>query len=60
MLEGTMNKLKLESLKVESFDTTAASKSVRGTVAAHEAIDTLRNCPVSYGGTCVISACRTC
>jgi hypothetical protein len=55
-----MNKLRLESLKVESFDTTAAAESLRGTVAAHEMIDTLRNCPVSYGGTCVISACRTC
>ncbi|HEU4884765.1 MAG TPA: hypothetical protein VFT45_21085 [Longimicrobium sp.] len=54
-----MKKLRLETLKVESFDTTAAG-NLRGTVAAHEAIDTLRYCPVSYGGTCVISACRTC
>jgi hypothetical protein len=52
-----MKKLKLESLKVESFGTTAASKSVRGTVAAYEDVDTLLNCPYSYGGTCVIS-CR--
>lgn len=55
-----MKKLKLETLKVESFDTTAAAGNLRGTVAGHEAIDTLRNCPLSYGGTCVISACRTC
>jgi hypothetical protein len=52
-----MEKLKLESMKVESFDTTAAAGNLRGTVAAHEAINTLQNCPYSYGGTCVIS-CR--
>ncbi|HEU4884766.1 MAG TPA: pinensin family lanthipeptide [Longimicrobium sp.] len=52
-----MKKLRLETLKVASFETTAAAENLRGTVAAHEAIDTLRNCPYSYGGTCVIS-CR--
>lgn len=52
-----MNKLRLESLEVESFDTTAATPNLQGTVAAHEDADTLRNCPYSYGGTCVIS-CR--
>jgi hypothetical protein len=55
-----MKKLRLETLKVESFDTTTAAEKLRGTVAAHEANDTLRYCPVSYGGTCLISACRTC
>jgi hypothetical protein len=52
-----MKKLRLENLKVESFDTTAAAENLRGTVAAHEDADTLLNCPYSYGGTCVIS-CR--
>jgi hypothetical protein len=55
-----MAKLEIEMLKVESFQTTATAEDVKGTVAAHEANDTLRYCPVSYGGTCVISACRTC
>ena len=50
-----MKKLRLENLKVESFDTTAVAGNARGTVAAHA--DTLLNCPYSYGGTCVIS-CR--
>jgi hypothetical protein len=52
-----MKKLRLETLKVEGFDTTAASESVRGTVAAYEDADTFLDCPYSYGGTCVIS-CR--
>ena len=55
-----MAKLELEALTVESFDTVAGDEAARGTVAGHEAIDTFRACPVSYGGTCVISACRTC
>ena len=55
-----MKKLKLENLKVESFDTTAAAGKPRGTVAAHEAAGTLWNCPYSYGGTCVISGCFPC
>ncbi|MBB4635015.1 hypothetical protein [Longimicrobium terrae] len=55
-----MAKLEIEMLKVESFETTVVAEGVKGTVAAHEINDTLRYCPVSYGGTCVISACRTC
>lgn len=55
-----MKKLGLETLKVESFDTTTVTGSPRGTVAAHEGVDTLRNCPVSYGGTCVVSVCQAC
>ncbi|HEX6036817.1 hypothetical protein [Longimicrobium sp.] len=55
-----MKKLQLDNLKVESFDTTTVAGELQGTVAAHELNDTLRNCPVSYGGTCLISACRTC
>jgi hypothetical protein len=58
--EGAMKKLRLETLKVERFDTTAAAESLRGTVAAHEGADTFRNCPYSYGGTCIISLCQAC
>lgn len=54
-----MKKLKLESLKVEGFDTTAASMNLRGTVAAHEDA-TFSNCPDSYGGTCIMSVCVGC
>jgi hypothetical protein len=54
-----MKKLKLENLKVESFDATAVtSEKPRGTVAAH--IDTTLHCPDSYGGTCIISGCIAC
>jgi hypothetical protein len=53
-----MKKLKLEALKVQSFDTAATSEALRGTVAAH--IDTTLHCPDSYGGTCIISGCIPC
>jgi tRNA(His) 5'-end guanylyltransferase len=55
-----MKKLKLETLKVESFATTAANEKLRGTVAAHEDDATFSNCPESYGGTCVMSVCVGC
>jgi hypothetical protein len=55
-----MNKLRLETLKVESFDTTAATMNLRGTVAAHEDDATFSNCPDSYGGTCIMSVCVGC
>ncbi len=52
-----MKKLQLDDLNVESFPTTA----IRGSVATHEAArGTQLWCPVSYGGTCVISACQPC
>lgn len=54
-----MKKLALETLTVESFGTTAATASARGTVAAHE-VDSLRNCAYSYGGSCNISLCLAC
>jgi hypothetical protein len=54
-----MTKLKLESLKVETFDTTAAAINFRGTVAAHEDA-TFSHCPESYGGTCIMSVCLGC
>lgn len=55
-----MSKLRLESLKVESFDTTVAAGGVRGTVAAHEGAPSLLDCPHSYGGSCVMSLCLPC
>lgn len=58
--EDLMQKLRIESLKVESFATTAAAELLRGTVAAHDARPSLPNCPVSYGGTCIISVCTPC
>jgi hypothetical protein len=57
-----MKKLRLDTLTVDSFPTTAATAVVRGTVAGYDATtrcDTLLNCPYSYGGTCAIS-CRPC
>ena len=53
-----MKKLKLELLKVESFDTTAAAVNPRGTVAGH--LGTQLYCPESYGGTCIITGCAGC
>lgn len=54
-----MKKLKIETLKVESFDTTAADGKLRGTVAGHDDA-TQMYCPESYGGTCIISGCLAC
>lgn len=53
-----MKKLKLEMLRVETFDATATSEKPRGTVAAH--IDTTLHCPDSYNGSCIISGCIPC
>ena len=48
-----MRKLKLESLKVESFDTTAATPSARGTVQAHaDSEESVCFCRVSEGWDC--------
>jgi hypothetical protein len=55
-----MKKLQLDTLKVDSFATTDGLDTIRGTVAGYSAQCTLLNCPVSYGGTCVISGCRPC
>lgn len=46
-----MRKLKLESLQVESFETTSAAARPRGTVEGHEDIDTGR----SYCAICQLS-----
>jgi hypothetical protein len=52
-----MRKLKLESLQVESFDTTADTPSPRGTVQAHDAAfseggESVCLCPASQDWTC--------
>lgn len=55
-----MKKLQLDSLAVESFATSDGIDSMRGTVVGYSAKCTIINCPVSYGGTCIISGCRPC
>jgi hypothetical protein len=55
-----MKKLHLEALKVDGFATTPRIGAVRGTVAGYQSAQcTLYNCPISYGGTCVIT-CTGC
>ena len=54
-----MKKLALEALDVESFETAPATRSVRGTVAAHAPTHYLE-CPHSAGGTCVMTGCQPC
>jgi hypothetical protein len=49
-----MHKLKLESLQVESFDTTAFAPRARGTVEGHADIDT------GTGGGSAVSVCVIC
>lgn len=56
-----MKKLTLEALTVESFETTPAAGTVRGTVVGHVAAPThWLQCPYSAGGTCVITGCLPC
>jgi hypothetical protein len=55
-----MKKLRLDALKVDSFTTTDGIDAIRGTVAGYSAQCTIINCPVSYGGTCIISVCAGC
>jgi hypothetical protein len=55
-----MQKLRLDSLTVDSFSTTTGAMEVRGTVAGYSAQCTVRDCPVSYGGTCWITCFETC
>lgn len=55
-----MRKLDLESLSVDSFATASVDGPIRGTVLGQALLNTGTGaCPVSYGGTCVIS-CRHC
>ena len=53
-----MKKLQLDGLTVDSFATTAGIDAVAG--YATPRCNTLLDCPLSYGGTCVISGCRPC
>jgi hypothetical protein len=54
--ENVMRKLKLESLQVESFDTTAAAPAPRGTVQGHDALseggESICICQASDGWEC--------
>jgi len=56
-----MQKLSLDTLRVETFATTSGTLSARGTVLGQEMVaKSLAGCPVSFGGTCWIScACDT-
>jgi hypothetical protein len=56
-----MKKLRLETLTVDSFTTTAVAAKVRGTVAARATGQcTYRDCPDSWDGTCWMSCWDTC
>jgi hypothetical protein len=56
-----MKKLQLDGLKVDSFATTAGIDAVRGTVVGHDRTQTCdAGCPLSYGGTCVITCAAGC
>jgi hypothetical protein len=56
-----MKKLRLDTLRVDSFATSPATASVRGTVAANEAaMRTLSGCPESWNGTCYITCWDSC
>jgi hypothetical protein len=53
-----MKKLDLDTLLVDTFATTFQPAAARGTVLGNAAINST-GCPVSYGGTCVIT-CTGC
>jgi hypothetical protein len=55
-----MKKLRLDTLRVDSFATTGDIDAVRGTVAAYSAQCTIINCPISYGGTCHVTCWDSC
>jgi len=50
-------KLRLDTLKVDGFATTPPVSQGRGTVLGQKLAGTQAWCPVSYGGTCIISVC---
>jgi hypothetical protein len=54
-----MKKLQLDALTVESFATTGAMATVRGTVAARENTGT-GACPYSWDGTCWVTCWDSC
>jgi hypothetical protein len=45
-----MKKLKLDDLRVDSFDTSFTEAGMRGTVHGHYSVD--GTCPLSCAGTC--------
>jgi len=53
-----MKKLRLESLRVDSFATTSAAGTGRGTVLARNTGFTA--CPISWNGTCYVTCYMTC
>jgi hypothetical protein len=60
MREHVMNKLKLESLSVESFETSQSDDATRGTVRAHDgSVNTYDQYQQTCGGLSCQVACRT-
>lgn len=56
-----MKKLNLDALKVDTFATTDAITTVRGTVNGREMMmRTMSNCPESWNGTCWITCWDSC
>ena len=56
-----MKKLDLDILAVDTFATTARGADDRGTVLAHARTQTCNaGCPLSYGGTCVVTCAAGC
>jgi hypothetical protein len=57
-----MKKLRLDTLTVDTFPTTAVATKLRGTVAGHNTGQCTEGygCPDSYGGTCWMSCWDTC
>jgi hypothetical protein len=53
-----MKKLSLDGLRVDSFATSPAAGSARGTVLARNTGFTA--CPISYDGTCYVTCYMTC
>ncbi|HEX8831623.1 MAG TPA: hypothetical protein VF705_10675 [Longimicrobium sp.] len=54
-----MKKLRLDSLRVDSFATTGRVAHLHGTVAGREQSRSMSMCPESWNGTCYIT-CATC
>jgi hypothetical protein len=55
-----MKKLHLDSLRVESFATTARTPQERGTVLGRQLAGTQARGPLSYNGTCWITCWDSC
>jgi hypothetical protein len=55
-----MKKLRLDTLRVDTFATTSETVSLRGTVAAHSGTCTITDCIASHRITCEISCDGTC